>query len=204
MPLPVGTYTIDANGTTGTLLIGSATGSFNGTVFGQPFTGLFNEADQKLTFMRVTSADLSTFEVYEGTLFAFSPSANTAIQTLAGEFRVYPTPGPVSPFLWSAQLSQKLKEGKDTKDGGKDKEVTKDIKDHKDHAKENFKDKEHGGKELELPQGLNVSGTQTALDQLAMRLSAVEQQLSVGQSFIAPSERPAVGIKASGGEPKPK
>ena len=204
MPLPVGTYTINANGTIGTLVIGSATGSFNGTVFGQPFTGFFNEAEQKLSFLRVTSTDLSTFQVYEGTLFAFSPLANTAIQTLAGEFRVYPTTGPVSPFQWSAQLSQKLKEGKDTKDGGKDKEVNKDIKDHKDHTKENFKDKEHGGKELEVFQGFGASGSQSDLEQFAMRLSAVEQQLAVGQTFIAPSERPAVGTKATGNEPKPK
>jgi hypothetical protein len=207
MPLPLGTYTINANGATGTLVIGSASGgTFNGTVFGQPLTGFFVEAEQRFNFMRVTSAELSTFEVYEGTLFSFSPTVSTLVQVLAGEFRAFPTPGAVTPFLWSAQLSQKLKE-KEGKDG-KDKEVDKDSKDFKDHHKENFKDKEfgkekeHGGKELELAQGGGVSDMRSALDQLAARLSAVEQQIAVGRSFIAPSERPAVGPKTAGDEPK--
>jgi hypothetical protein len=204
MPLPLGSYTINANGTIGQLVIGSsATGSFNGTVFGQPFTGFFDEAEQEFRFMRVMSADLSTFEVYRGTLFSFMPNISTLVETLAGEFRAFPSSGPATPTYWSAQLTQKVKEkeGKDGKDKEQSKD-SKDSKDHKDHIKENFKDKEHGGKELELPPGVRPADLQTTLEQLATRLGAVEQQLAVGRSFIAPSERPAVGTKAAGGETK--
>jgi hypothetical protein len=200
MPLPLGTYTIDANGSIGQLVIGSsAAGTFNGVVLGQPCTGFFDEAEQEFHFIRVTSPDLSKFEVYQGTLFSFSPNVSTMIQTLAGEFRVYPTNGPVTPFLWSAQLSQKLKE-KEGKDG-KDKEQSKDNKDGKDNKdrkdnKEGLKEKEHI-KDLELSQGQSEDLPST-LGQLMTRLAALEQQIAVGRSFVSPAERPDVGAKATG------
>jgi hypothetical protein len=200
MPLPVGTWTIDANGSTGTLIIGSgAAGTFNGTALGQPLSGFFNETDQEFSFIRVTSPDVSTFEIYNGTLFSFSPNVSTAIFTLGGTFRTYPPAGgAVSPFAWSAQLSQKLKEkeGKDSKDKEQSKD-TKDIKDRKDN-KELGKDVEKHPKDKELealPQFAAADATAT-MDQLSQRLSAVEQAMAVGQAFISTAERPVVGAQA--------
>jgi hypothetical protein len=206
MPLPLGTYTINADGTIGTLVIGStSTGTFNGTVFGQPISGFFDETEQEFSFIRVMSADLSTFQVFHGTLFSFSPTISTLIQTLAGEFLTYPLTGQATPFTWSAQLSQKLKE-KEGKDG-KDKEQSKDNKDSKDRKdnKENGKEKEFlkdGGKELEFPQAVQSFDLESVIGQLSIRLSALEQQIAVGNSFIAPSERPHVGTKASDDDSK--
>jgi hypothetical protein len=198
MPLPVGTYTIHANGAAGSLVIGStASGTFNGSVFNQPISGFFDEADQEFSFIQVTSPDLSTFNVYHGTLFTFSPTIGTIVQTLAGEFLSYPSTGPATPLTWFAQLSQKTKEkeGKDGKDKEQSKD-TKDVKDRKDHIKENFKELEHP------PQSVPMTDVQTMLMQIETRLAALEQQFAVGRSFISPSERPAVGTKASAHEPK--
>jgi hypothetical protein len=199
MPLPVGTYTINANGTKGTLVIGStSTGSVNGTVFGQPISGFFDETEQEFHFLRVTSSELATFQVYQGTLFSFSPTASTNIFTLAGEFLSFPATGPAAPSTWLAQLSQKLKE-KDGKDGGKDKEHAKEVKDAKDHVKELAKE---GHKELEHPQGVPLSDLHSLVALLSTRLDALEQQIAVGRSFIGASERPAVGTKAAADHPK--
>jgi hypothetical protein len=207
MPLPIGTYTINANGIIDTLVIGfTATGSFNGTVFGQPIQGIFDETEQEFSFIQVTSPDLSTFRIYYGTFFSFSPTSSTLIQTLAGEFLSYPsTGGPATPFTWSAQLSQKLKEkeGKDIKD----KEQSKDVKDIKDR-KENLKEKD--GKDKDVHKELEIPFSQAGqsfdqgaiIEQLLTRLSALEQQIAVGQSFISPSERPHVGTKASNEDSK--
>jgi hypothetical protein len=204
MPLPVGTWSINANGNVGTLVVSAvSSGTFNGTVLGQPFSGFFDETDQEFAFIRVTGPNVSTFEVYHGTLFTFSPTVGTVVYTLGGTFRSYPPAGAVSPFEWLAQLSQKLKE-KEGKDG-KDKEASKDTKDLKDRKeqlkekehKEGVKEKEHV-KELELavpPPATDVSAT---IEQLAQRLTAVEQALAVGQAFISPSERPVVGTQATG------
>ena len=177
MPLPVGTYTINANGSVGQLVIGStSTGTINGTVFGQPFTGFFDETEQELRFIRVTSPQLTTFEVFEGTLFSFSPDISHVIDTLAGEFRSYPATGPVTPFLWSAQLIVKLKE-KEGKDG-KDKEQSKDSKDNKDNKE--HKEGKDAGKEHDLPHVATFSDPQSMLAQIERRLNALEQQLAVG------------------------
>ncbi len=206
MPLPVGTWSINANGNLGTLIVGATSaGTFSGTALAQPFSGFFDETDQEFSFIRVTSPDVSTFEVYHGTLFSFSPTVGTLVYTLAGTFRTYPFSGAVSPFEWSAQLSQKLKE-KEGKDG-KDKEQSKDNKDLKDR-----KDNKEGGKEVEkhpkdkefefTPQ-FTASDAGATIEQLALRMTSLEQALAVGQAFISPAERPVVGAQATGEMKKP-
>jgi hypothetical protein len=200
MPLPVGTWSINANGNVGSLAVGAtSSGTFNGTVFGQPLSGFFDETDQEFSFIRVTSPDVSTFEVYHGTLFSFSPTVGTVVFTLGGTFRNYPPAGAVSPFEWSAQMSQKLKE-KEGKDG-KDKEQSKDTKDLKDRKdnKEGGKDieKHPKDKELELASQSAATDAGATVEQLAQRLTAVEQALAVGQAFISSSERPVVGAQAT-------
>lgn len=203
MPLPVGSWTIDANGTDGTLVVGTtSSGNFSGTVFGQPFTGFFDETNQEFSFIRVMGTEatfpyISVAQVYEGTLFSFSPTTGTVVYTLAGTFRTYPPSGSdTPPYEWWAQLSQKTKE-KDGKDGGKDKEASKDSKDLKDRkdAKEGSKEVEKTPKDKEheamaLPMAMEV-------DEISQRLSAIEQALAVGRAFISPSERPTVGAQAT-------
>lgn len=205
MPLPVGSWNIDANGADGTLVIGTASsGNFSGTVFGQPFTGFFDETNQEFSFIRVmgtatTFPYISTAQVYYGTLFSYSPVGGTTDYTLAGTFRTYPpSGGDTPPYEWWAQLQQKTKE-KEGKDGGKDKEASKDTKDAKDR-----KDTKEGAKEVEkIPkdkehEAMVQQPMAMEVDQLSQRVAAVEQALAVGQAFISPSERPAVGGQATG------
>jgi hypothetical protein len=200
MPLPVGTWNINANSTVGALVIGtSSPGIFNGTAFGDPITGFFDEATQQFSFMLVNSPDVSSAQIYQGILFSFSPTVGTVVYTLAGTFRTYPPGGEVPPYEWWAQLSQKLKEkeGKDVKDKEQSKD-TKDIKDRKDN-KENFKEVEKHPKDKEAEFAVQSVETEAGrtFDQLSQRLTAVEQALAVGQAFISSSERPVVGAQAT-------
>ena len=196
MPLPTGTWNLNANGNGSQLIIGStATGTINGSAGGQPITGFFDEATQMFSFMRVTSSDVSKFEIYSGLLFSFSPNPSTQVNTLGGTFRGYPAEdGNALP--WSAQLAVKLKE-KEGKDG-KDKEATKDNKEAKDRkdTKEGGKDHEKHPKDKELESVHPSSSPQDPqLEQLAMRLNALEQQVAVGHAFIQPEERPSIGAQ---------
>jgi len=43
MPLPVGTYNLNANGGAGKLIVSSSGTGFTGTAFGEPFVGFFDE-----------------------------------------------------------------------------------------------------------------------------------------------------------------
>ena len=186
MPLPVGTWNISANGQVGTLVTASLGGTgINGTLRGQPFMGFFDEAAQELRLMRVTGAHVATFEVYLGTLFSFSPATGTLVNTLAGTFMAFPSVGAAHVLGWSAQMHLNTKDIKDTKD-------TKDFKD---------KDAKDNKDNIEIFPTRGLTDTLPVIAQLAMRMSAVEQLLAVGRSFIAPAERPAVGAQVSGDKP---
>jgi hypothetical protein len=70
--LPAGNWTIDANGSVGTLALNApdAAGNITGTVFGQSIFGYYNSTSQKITFVRNTvPGNLSTEQVYTGYLF---------------------------------------------------------------------------------------------------------------------------------------
>ena len=194
MPLPVGTWNISANGQVGTLVTASLglTG-INGTLHGQPFMGFFDEAAQEVRLMRVTSADVATFEVYRGTLFLFSPATGTLVNTLAGTFMAFPSVGAAHVLGWSAQMHVNTKNIKDTGDT----KFEKDQKDFKDIKEFEFPAK---GSTETLP-AKGPTDTLPIIAQLAMRMNAVEQLLAVGRSFIAPAERPAVGVQVSGDKP---
>jgi len=199
MPLPLGSYTIDANGTPNTLIITSVDGSGNvsGSVFGQPITGLYQEGSNELNFLRIMAADISEFQTYDGRLYAFSATANEETYTLAGTFQEFPSTGPVSFLPWSAQLTQKLKEGKDGKDAKDGKDGKDGGKDHKDGKDQKDKD---GGKDLEsMPPAGDPTGP---VDQLGARFESPEQRLAIGQAFIGQKERPDVGgrMLRAGGE----
>src|SRR5215469_8677535 len=67
--LPKGKWAIDGNGFAGELNITSmdAQGNLQGTVFGQGIFGFWDEASQKITFMRITDAsNVTTFQIYTG------------------------------------------------------------------------------------------------------------------------------------------
>jgi hypothetical protein len=217
MPLPVGTYNINANATAGQLIVSSSGTGFTGTAFGNPIVGFFDETSQAFRFL-VTYAATSppTFQSYTGTLFTVVSTAKdshgntiqTTTNALAGLFEHFhdSASGPIATglFTWLATMSSsvKTKEAKE-KEASKD---TKDIKDHKD-AKEGKEIKEKEGvvekpvvKAVETmggePRVMHAVDLDATVSQLMQRLNAVEQQLAVGQSFIAQEERPAVGLHA--------
>src|ERR1700733_7657266 len=216
MPLPVGTWTINADGSPGSLAVGGLTpdGSGNSfftgtTTFGSNpadnITGFWDETGQEIAFLRLVNPSYPIFQVYAGKLFSFKkldPRDTVTTFTLAGDVRDYSltnTSPPIipAPGLWCAQIvvtvnkagkDGKDKEGKDGKDG---KEAGKDKEGHVDKIP--IKDKD-----APLEQApLNPRGSISLADQLALRVSALEQQIAIGRSFIAPDERPAVGAGLS-------
>jgi hypothetical protein len=226
MPLPVGTWNINSNGFTGTLVIGtlgapdgSGNAFFQGTttftVSGgatDQITGFWDEAGQAISFLRLpsTHTDYSVFQVYTGTLYSFGPqvvgSNDVTTYTLAGgvnEFSInadtatwdglFNTGSPAIsiPSLWCAQqIITTPKTTKDAKD--KDKDVKdKDVKD-KDKDRKDKEPPDYKAPTLELSP-LNPMSPISAADQLAVRVSALEQQIAIGRSFITPEERPAIG-----------
>jgi hypothetical protein len=227
MPLPVGTYILNANGVQYNLVISSSATGFTGTVSntGNNFTivGNFDETSQVFRFLLTNSSTSPpSLESYTGTLFTSVTTAQdidhntiqTTVNTLAGLFEAFPNSvsGPASPsgvFTWLATASHsvKIKEAKE-KEASKD---TKDVKDHKDaHLEKPFDTPGDGGagkggrvEMMSVEAGAMPKGDLNAtVNQLMQRLSAVEQQLAVGQSFIAQEERPSVGLHAIE-EPRP-
>jgi hypothetical protein len=204
LALPVGSYNIVANGASvsGGLTITSvdSAGGLSGTISGQPITGLYEQASDRITFLRVMAPDLSQFQTYDGRLYGFSTATNQVTYTLAGIFQEFDPstdqPGPAAFFPWSAQLVQKAKE--------KEKEKEKEAKE----AKEKEKEKEKEAKEAketkevterkELDKVLEGPAAMTGdptgmLGQLAARLDNLEQRVAIGQAFIGREERPDVG-----------
>jgi hypothetical protein len=227
LPLPVGTYQFNANTAAGQLIVSSSGTGFTGTALGNPIVGFFDETSQAFRFL-LTNAGTSppTLESYTGTLFTAVSTApdshgntiQTTTNTLAGLFEYFPNSvsGPITTgvFTWLATMSSsvKTKEAKE-KEASKD---TKDVKDHKD-AKEGVHEKipakdaadGKGGPGGGLPEvmggeagGMPAGDLNATISQLMQRLSAVEQQLAIGQSFIAQEERPEVGLHAIE-EPRP-
>ncbi len=227
MPLPVGTYNLNANADSGQLIVSSSGTGFTGTAFGDPIVGFFDETSQVFSFLRTIAASspstLPTLQSYSGTLFTAVSTASdshgntiqTTTNTLAGLFEHFPlsVSGPISPggvFTWLATMSSSVK----TKEH-KEKEQTKDTKDIKDAKAQHIdkppaKDAHDGGAgkggHAEMmggeAGGMPAGDLNATVDQLMQRLSAVEQQLAVGQSFIAKEERPPVGLHAID-EPRP-
>jgi len=199
MPLPLGSWNINANGSLGTLTVTpDGMGGINGSVFGQPMVGFFDETARTVRFLRVMSPNLSTFQVYTGALFQFSTAPNTVTFTLAGNFEQFPPSGSVNSFSWFAQMAQKLKEKE--KEAGKDNKDNKDSKDRKDNNDKDKEDKEFGKdgpkEQLDLVSPMSLLDVGTPLGQLIQRVNTLEQRLATGQAFIKPEERPPVGEQA--------
>lgn len=202
MSLPVGTWSIttDTLGA-GTLSISSVDAS--GNVAGSTtipssgaVTGFFDAGAQAVSLSNVTDP-AKAFIVFSAALFQVtsgsSKTSTTTDSVLAGTYESYPPGTAASTGRWVASLSQKVKE-KDKEE--KEKEQSKDTKDHKD-----LKDRKEGKEGLkerlpELPQPLAPGDPAALLQQLELRIDAIEQRLATGQAFIGAEERPDVGNQA--------
>ncbi len=205
MSLPVGTWSITTDKLgAGTLTIGSvdASGNIAGstTILSRGgIVGFYDAGAQTVSLSNVDVADPAlTFIVFSGTLFQVTSgtpptSSETTDSVLAGTYESYQPPGSAtSAGRWVASISQKVKEKE--KEAAKD---TKDVKDLKDH-KEGKEGKEAAIKEQikeQLPETLPPSPGDPAgmVQQLALRVGALEQRLAAGQAFIGTEERPDVG-----------
>src|SRR5262245_51299846 len=111
MALPTGTWTINGNGYTGQLSIQSvdAQGNLTGAVFGQKIVGFWDEASQRISFIRVIDAGRpDRQQVYTGYLFPMAQGTPAAGEVLAGSFEAFQGTGANarhSVFGWFAQHS---------------------------------------------------------------------------------------------------
>jgi hypothetical protein len=196
MATPMGTWNINANGTTGTLILSaSTTGAITGTVFGEPLSAVWDETSQVLHFSRATKSGPDfAFEVYTGTLFPAYATPNGLVASegvplmLAGNFGQFSVPGgpfgPSNHLGWFAtnQVKFKEKEAKE-KEKEKEKETLKE--------KESIHEKVHPDKPTEVPSGQSLASRDTAAS--AASDSGRTSFVAVGRSFVGAEERPAVG-----------
>jgi len=109
MALPIGTWSIDANGHEGQLEITGVdfNGKLSGNAFGDSIEGFWNDTAQKITFLRMPVPDQpNTTQIYTGYLFKNRPSLYTKY-TLTGYFEAFQGGGgspPRSLFGWLAQI----------------------------------------------------------------------------------------------------
>jgi len=197
MSLPTGSWNITADGLgSGVLTIdnvdtsGNVSGSI--TIPGSgAVVGCFDSTSQTIHLSNVTNV-ATEFYVFTGALFQVTSGSTknqiTTDSVLAGTYETYP-PGvaAVTAGRWVAAMDQKVKE-KDKEE--KEKELTKDIKDHKDVAPDKLPPDKAPPEVLPTAAPGDMG---TLLQQLTMRLDAIEQRLATGQSFIGAEERPAVG-----------
>jgi hypothetical protein len=207
MPLPVGNWDISADGSTGTLSVSASGSGFSGTLFGDPITGFFDETSQCFRFMLSGPGSPPHVQIYAGTLFTTVTTSEvagatyqTTTYTLGGSFDDFLATGTLvaNAYTWLATMSTAPVKTKEAKE----KEVTKDTKDVKDgKPAKDIKDSKGDIKEKVHPDTPATTGQLSApegalLDHLMQRLSAVEQQIGTGQSFISTDERPPVGLRA--------
>lgn len=202
MSLPVGAWSIttDTLGS-GTLTIASvdAGGNIAGSITiprSGGIVGFYDAGAQTVSLSNVNVADpAQAFIVFGAALFQVttgSPptTSETTDSVLAGTYESYQPGTAASAGRWVASISQKVKE--------KEKEATKDTKDHKDlkdHKEGKEKEKEAAIKER-LPETVPPSPAfdpAGMVQQLALRVGALEQRLAAGQAFISAEERPDVG-----------
>ena len=199
MPLSVGSWSIttDTLGA-GTLAISSvdASGNVAGSITipsSGPVVGFFDAGSQTINLSNVTDP-AQKFFVFSAALFQVTSGSHkthtTTESILAGTYEEYPPSSPASTGRWVASLSQKVKE-KDKEE--KEKEQSKDAKDIKDH-----KDLKEGALEKHPPevQPFAAGDPAATLQQLTLRVDAIEQRLATGQAFIGAEERPEVGDQA--------
>jgi len=97
MATPDGNWIIDANGYKGNLNFTlDAQGNINsGTVYGEKITGFWDDAAQRLTFIRIPSNNNpSSYQIYTG--FLMSPQPPDSDQALAGSFEAFAGTGAIA------------------------------------------------------------------------------------------------------------
>jgi hypothetical protein len=108
--LPRGSWQINGNSFLGILQITSVTptGVCTATVYGQPTVCLWNEAAQRITFIRIINiSNPSTMQVFTGYLFR-NAAGPDSVYTLAGSFEAFPGTGGTAArnvFGWFARLT---------------------------------------------------------------------------------------------------
>jgi hypothetical protein len=212
MSLPVGAWNIttDTLGA-GTLTIASV--DAGGNIAGSTtipssggIVGFYDAGAQTVSLSNVNVADpAQAFVVFDGALFQVTTgtpptTSETTDSVLAGTYESYPPGTATSAGRWVASISQKVKEKE--KEAAKDTKDHKDLKDHKEKEKEAVK--EHIKEQLPETVPPSPAGDPAGLvQQLALRVGALEQRLAAGQSFIGAEERPDVGsqtVRGSGNE----
>ena len=209
MAAPMGTWNINANGTTGTLILSVASGGgITGTLSlggspAEPVTAVWDETSQTLNLSQATQGAPAAFAfaVYIGTLFQPYDTPNGLVAgegvplMLAGNFGTATVGGAIGPFNnlgWFAtsKVKFKEKEGKESKD-------VKDHKDGKEHKDKEQVDKPHPEKfppDIHPPQAFapedHISAMQMQGD------ASSEVRIATGKSFVPPEERPQVGAVA--------
>jgi hypothetical protein len=208
MSLPTGSWTVTADGLDpGTLTITSvdASGNLAGVLAipnSEAVVGFFDATAQTVTLSNVANP-ANEFYVFSAALFQVtdgsSKTQTTTLSVLAGTYESYPPGIAATTGRWVASLSQKVKE-KDKEEKEKEQaKDTKDVKDRKDtKEKEAALEKPHPDLFPQFPTGADPTAV---LQQLTLRLDAIEQRLASGQAFIRAEERPEVGsqVLQSGG-----
>lgn len=112
MPLPTGVWFLNGNSFTGDLTINSvdANGNLSATVYGgEQTTGFWDEAAQKITFLRIiNAADPSTSQVFTGYLFQNVNAEGNIDYHLAGSFEAFAGTGAVAQRIlygWFARIT---------------------------------------------------------------------------------------------------
>ena len=104
MALTTGIWNINGNGYPGQLNIVSvdSQGKLNGTVYGQPIEGFWDDISQKIMFMRIIDASKpSTLQIYTGYLF------KTPVRPRAGQNITYTLTGFFEAFAGTGAVAQR-------------------------------------------------------------------------------------------------
>lgn len=106
----LGVWKINGNGFEGDLNIKNvdAQGKINGTVYGNPIQGFFDNVSGKITFQRVIqSNDPAQNQVFSGYFFPTPPGDGATFYGLAGTFEAFAGTGGTaqkSSFGWFARI----------------------------------------------------------------------------------------------------
>ncbi|HJZ93952.1 MAG TPA: hypothetical protein VKE40_23965 [Gemmataceae bacterium] len=106
---PTGTWKVNGNGHEGELVIKSVAGlKVEGTIYGQPFVGAYDEKTMRLNFLRIQDPkDPTTSQAWKG--YLFQNVGETEVKyTLAGTFESFGEGGgaPRLEFGWFAQITK--------------------------------------------------------------------------------------------------
>jgi hypothetical protein len=108
--LPIGDWTVNANGFHGVLHISGVDGvgviQPGSTIFGNPIVGFYDSTSARISFIRVLAANPTSQQVYNG--YLFKDTSNPFLFELAGEFAAYQGGGGVAQRIdygWFASKS---------------------------------------------------------------------------------------------------